>query len=1240
MAQMKSLACIGFLFFISRSVAQVLPDVKTDDIYSQQLQISNNIPSGSLSSSAYLADARSLVSIDQSGDGNISLPIVNVKGRKLSLPLSIQYNTNGIKVDQRSSDVGLGWNISFGSIVREYGAYEPDYTYNGSEFKMLRDNGTSLSSGELLDGKLKSYMWTWSSTSGWTSPTFKLFDPINQNKILKYNNMAHDYCKAPDNYIINVPGLGNNDFWNGNSVVPEYGTPPPPAQFVFSENVPWKVETNESVFEFSQEISRINEFTYHSTSSTTLQPGLRNFASAIAFLPYVVDQQFSHLVTNPPNESYVSQDQLISTTTGSPVHEVRSPYTVIKYRDYSCFTIITSDGTKYIFGRPLRGQKYLFSDEPFWSAMNTTAWTGGTSPVAGVTFNEFWKTDYIAEWLLTEILSADYVDVNSNGPDNADRGDWIKIEYTDPIRYENIQGVPAAIPIPKHQEYLNFTQTDRQSSLWRERAYVKKILTPVQQIDFETSERFEVDHDYFNKPFNRIAGDYKYIGKSMFTPGWPISHIDYTTSTAISPEVVDNSIEIKYPIDLRKYDRILVKNMQNNLVQNVTLNYAAIGSSQQLAVSRRLILKNDKITFNAYNPSDLGYGLDPSFFSVSDGPEGRGKTTLLGVDYRGSSTTSTNKISYSFEYGYNPSLSDIHMHQIWQMAANSSIREALQNDGSGLSYTRWRGIRGFTVPSTTPPIIYNIPNSILPWKTVEIVGPSTFSVPFSPISSEELNLTFSENLGNPVYKDELGYFFKNSMTNNGRHAWSLSRVNLPYGGHVQLSYELDQSDVVQDRIKWGITDYALPEVGHYNNLAHYRSILQYINNTALLYSTISPPNNLVRPYKEFYFMMNSTTGGLRVKQIDIVDNYTSTPVSRSFEYGPGHYTAPPPSYWENYMKGFGEFLQTEHKRHGNMDAEGRYESYGVIGTFGSEYSEFILSMMRLNFQLKVDYSYQKFATHYYEYVDEIGFDHSKTRRLYGAPIPTSSDGRISYLPISYGSAKNGVDMHNVVNVMGGNLLSHVRSIVNYSNEYYNAAGDIQKKTETEYVANDYDANSISSNTVIFAEREYRAYLPYFMYGMGLHPIPTYGTSSPLGSTYELFPTAIQHTLFSDFPIGFLNLMNYTSGDPTTLNSIGLGRNPLLKMGIQSGKYSGTMPAWVSELTSQPTGWTGSYTDSWVKDQINNSFNSILTENDQIGGSDLHTYFKDKKIKISGLSYFNQRSSNLFPNHTRTINFFY
>jgi len=53
------------------------------------------------------SNPNNLINIDKSGDVSMSIPLVTVVGRKLRLPIQLNYAA-GIKVNQKSAAVGLG----------------------------------------------------------------------------------------------------------------------------------------------------------------------------------------------------------------------------------------------------------------------------------------------------------------------------------------------------------------------------------------------------------------------------------------------------------------------------------------------------------------------------------------------------------------------------------------------------------------------------------------------------------------------------------------------------------------------------------------------------------------------------------------------------------------------------------------------------------------------------------------------------------------------------------------------------------------------------------------------------------------------------------------------------------------------------------------------------------------------------------------------------------------------------
>lgn len=67
------------------------------------------------------------------GAPNIDVPLLTFKNRNISLPINIFYGSNGIRVDEISSKVGLGWNINSGGLITRVAndiADEKDHSYN------------------------------------------------------------------------------------------------------------------------------------------------------------------------------------------------------------------------------------------------------------------------------------------------------------------------------------------------------------------------------------------------------------------------------------------------------------------------------------------------------------------------------------------------------------------------------------------------------------------------------------------------------------------------------------------------------------------------------------------------------------------------------------------------------------------------------------------------------------------------------------------------------------------------------------------------------------------------------------------------------------------------------------------------------------------------------------------------------------------------------------------------------
>src|SRR5687767_11378260 len=51
------------------------------------------------------------------GTSQVAIPITAIQDYDLSLPISLTYQTGGIRVSEVSSAVGTGWNLQYGATI-------------------------------------------------------------------------------------------------------------------------------------------------------------------------------------------------------------------------------------------------------------------------------------------------------------------------------------------------------------------------------------------------------------------------------------------------------------------------------------------------------------------------------------------------------------------------------------------------------------------------------------------------------------------------------------------------------------------------------------------------------------------------------------------------------------------------------------------------------------------------------------------------------------------------------------------------------------------------------------------------------------------------------------------------------------------------------------------------------------------------------------------------------------------
>ncbi len=88
------------------------------------------------------------------GVPQIDVPVYEVKGRSLSVPISLSYHASGIKVSENASNVGLGWSLQAGGVITRSvrGLADDDSPVGYLSLRNYYTNPNDLSSGSIATG--------------------------------------------------------------------------------------------------------------------------------------------------------------------------------------------------------------------------------------------------------------------------------------------------------------------------------------------------------------------------------------------------------------------------------------------------------------------------------------------------------------------------------------------------------------------------------------------------------------------------------------------------------------------------------------------------------------------------------------------------------------------------------------------------------------------------------------------------------------------------------------------------------------------------------------------------------------------------------------------------------------------------------------------------------------------------------------------------------------------------------
>ncbi len=77
------------------------------------------------------------------GAANISIPICGLSAGNFSLPVSLNYNSTGIRVDEIASMVGIGWSLNFGGVIGRTVMDVPDEVRDANDNNWIPHNFTN-----------------------------------------------------------------------------------------------------------------------------------------------------------------------------------------------------------------------------------------------------------------------------------------------------------------------------------------------------------------------------------------------------------------------------------------------------------------------------------------------------------------------------------------------------------------------------------------------------------------------------------------------------------------------------------------------------------------------------------------------------------------------------------------------------------------------------------------------------------------------------------------------------------------------------------------------------------------------------------------------------------------------------------------------------------------------------------------------------------------------------------------
>lgn len=170
----------------------------------------------------------SFVFSDYSKEGNvdvstgrfgINIPFTMLENQYLSLPISLTYSTSGVKVDESSSEVGMGWNlIAGGQITRKLNGNADDVTIGTWDANLFVERRPPTGGESTLVEDWKSQFSQYSNKSKTNGSVKIVSDDIveyGMGQLQAYNEFYSKYYPLPrKTHHTASPLISDNPMWS------------------------------------------------------------------------------------------------------------------------------------------------------------------------------------------------------------------------------------------------------------------------------------------------------------------------------------------------------------------------------------------------------------------------------------------------------------------------------------------------------------------------------------------------------------------------------------------------------------------------------------------------------------------------------------------------------------------------------------------------------------------------------------------------------------------------------------------------------------------------------------------------------------------------------------------------------------------------------------------------------------------------------------------------------------------